>query len=708
MRKKLLKILLPCLLLCFTLGTFFVSAEEKGGTKIIGEPTILIETDSYSLDEVPNAVLNKEYKIFEASASSVDGKPVLISTNVWLHAGSSTQSKVELKNGAFIPKYYGEYLVEYTAIGEQGNTKTESYVVSCVPKQPLAVSIDEVESSALCGTVVEVAGYTVANFNGNVECEIEAKLQNDKLAYTIEKNSMQFIPEKSGTYDITYTIHDYNEEVKSTYAVTIEPNNQAIIYGEANIPKYLIVGNEYTFDSLQSAHYANGEKVAIIPTIEVEYDTTTEKLQDNKFQPTKAGNIEVVYKATYGNTSVEKRYPTQVVDVNYKSRIDFAKYFDTTDAIATTTENGVLLSTIKEGAKGIFINPLMAKDLNFNFSVSTIDVGLGSLNIYLIDAQDSTQKLKISFRRNGDTTYLQLNDGKVYQSAATFVDDTENLLKYDDENRQLVINNTEKFPINKAFDGGDYTGFSSGKVYLEFEFSKITSKAGVYIAKIRNQNLRSNASNMKPVVFYDSYEGGVENVGDVITINRVYVDDVLDTNITVRYYMYYTDGKSNASAGGLEYLISTDGIELNANNTSYDRAYSFIAKKIGSYNIAIQAVDYSGLSVSYSYAIKVEDSNPPELILIGENNNCEVGEVIRLKDVIVMDDYTQSDNIKLYVYVLQANGNSVLVSPIKGYDGYWYKPLQAGTFKVYYYAYDETNNVAMNSYTFTVTDGGTK
>ena len=73
-----------------------------------------------------------------------------------------------------------------------------------------------------------------------------------------------------------------------------------------------------------------------------------------------------------------------------------------------------------------------------------------------------------------------------------------------------------------------------------------------------------------------------------------------------------------------------------------------------------------------------------------------------------MSEYEKPRSCTLYVYVLQANGNSVLVSPIKGYDGYWYKPLQAGTYKVYYYAYDETNNVAMNSYTFTVTERGTK
>ena len=57
------------------------------------------------------------------------------------------------------------------------------------------------------------------------------------------------------------------------------------------------------------------------------------------------------------------------------------------------------------------------------------------------------------------------------------------------------------------------------------------------ISKIKNQTLGKDVSNASPFVLFELYQGGVHQVGDFITIQPVYLGDVLDPNYTVDYWI---------------------------------------------------------------------------------------------------------------------------------------------------------------------------
>lgn len=701
MSKKLSKYLLVFLIsifcLCFVVILTIKSVDANTQSqKVVGEPIITLDTKEYDLQSVPNAVLNKPYRIFDGSAVDIYGNQVVLIENVWLHTYSSTKSKVSLVDGCFFPQYYGEYMVEYTAVDADGNTSTIAYSVACQPKEEFSITIglDTVTKVFDCGVPVNVADYFVENQSGNVSCSIIARLQGGDVEYEINSQTLQFIPMQSGTYSIVYNASDYNESCEKSYDVVVNKNTTPVIFGEAKCPSYMLLGASYSLDLLDAAHFADGKKSSLSPIIRIKYsDLSEEILTGATVVPKVAGKAQIDYIAKYGNEETVKSYFVEIVDVNYTDVIDMSKYFATKNATSVEKEDGVSLSTMQEGATATFINPITSREFDVKFFVTERYSGLEELNIYLTAEHNTEKKIKLSIEKEKETSMVSINDGKKFTSSASFLDSSNITVLYNDENKSISINGKEEYTVGNFLNGQEFTGFGDEKCYISWEFERVSGQAEILISKIKNQTLGKDVSNASPFVLFELYQGGVHQVGDFITIQPVYLGDVLDPNYTVDYWI------ETPTSG--EYAVSVDGVLLNRENAKHNHEYVIQARQNGYYSVYIQAKDEFGPKVTLSYSIVVSDTQSPNIYLIGDvEDSCQLGDTIRLKDAVTNDNV--SLDMELLVYVYSPSSELQRIQIIDGYEGYWFKPKEKGKHMVYYYIFDEAGNRAMQSYTFIV------
>lgn len=698
LRRCLLLFLIPILCLCVGIIISIKNVQANiDSQKVIGEPIITLDTKGYELQAVPNAVLNKPYKIFNGTAEDVYGNQAVLVENVWLHTYSSTKSKVSLTDGCFIPKFYGEYVVEYTATDANGNTSTIAYSVECQPKEELSIML-ELDPVTIfeCGLTVDVAKYTMENQSGNVYCSITAQLQGAEIEYAINPQTLKFTPVQSGVYTIVYNASDYNENCTKSYDIEVKKNTKPIIFGEAQYPAYMLLGTSYSLDILEAAHFAEGKKSSLSPTIRIKYSDHSEEIVEGAtFVPKVAGKARIDYIAKYGNEEMVKSYFVEIVDANYTDVIDMSKYFATENATSVEKEDGVSLSTMQEGATATFINPITARELDVKFFVTERYSGLEVLNVYLTAEYNAEKKIKLTIEKEKETSLVSINDGKKFASSASFLDSDNITVLYNDVKRSISINGKEEYVINNLLNGQEFTGFGEEKCYISWEFEKIkiNGQAEILVTKIKNQTLGKDVSNAAPFVLFELYQGGVHQIGDLITFQPVYLGDVLDPNYTVNYWV------ETPTSG--EFAVSIDGVVLNRENARYNQEYVIQAKQNGYYSVYIQAKDEFGAMITLSYSVMVADTQPPTIYLIG-NTEVEyaLGETIRLKDAVVKDNV--SLEMEMFVYVYTPSSELKRIKLIDGYDGYWFRSIEKGKHTVYYYIFDEAGNRAMQSYSFIV------
>ena len=140
-------------------------SKEIEKTKINYEmkPEISVGMPEGFSEHLPNAVLNKSYKIPSAFAVDVYGDDLTVRTDLYAHYYSETRSLLQIENESFIPTFYGIYTVCYTAVDDFGNVATQTYDITCEEKQPLSASVLEMSGEYFVAQEIRVANIEVEN-----------------------------------------------------------------------------------------------------------------------------------------------------------------------------------------------------------------------------------------------------------------------------------------------------------------------------------------------------------------------------------------------------------------------------------------------------------------------------------------------------------------------------------------------------------------
>ena len=684
--KKLL--LLGCLCLATTaISAVGAVAEVRSNTATSGKvdyqykPDIFIDWEGYTGESVPVAFKDVPYRTFSAQAEDVYGEQLAVSKKVFLHYNESTKSLINLEEDSIVPKYYGIYTVEYTAMDEFGNISVVTYDFECAEKEKLSMEYVGGVTTALAGYETEVADVVYQNANGNVTLRATATLENGGIVYDLTGKT-SFIPAYAGEYMVSFVCSDYTTTITESYTLTISAHNTALFAGEVNLPSYFIVGKEYTLPTPQGYQYVTGKPISIKPIVAVQEgsDKSTE-IDNYKFTASKAGELAIIYRL---GTNVQT-YKARAVDVGYNNpeKFDISKYFYSDSAKASVNTNAGTVTAEVEGARVEFINDLTSRGFDFGFNIAKNGANFEKLNFYLTDSMDKSVSLKISLRKMNETTSsVSINDGLESKFEYSFYSASPVNLQYDEKAKTIAFGADFKFNLE------DFTGFPSGKLEFAFEFVGVTGVSKIAVNSVNNQAIYAMQRDIvAPQVWFETYDGGVKSVGDLITVKGIAVCDILDPDYTVSYCIKRPNG---------EYVVDENGLMLSAQNTDYRKTYTFRATEYGYYAVEIIVQDFMGNSSNFEYTISVADIEAPVVSLKATMpTEIKAGESLTISALDISDNISKECSVSV-------NVSTPVMLTVKVEIGKAYSFTTKGMYSISYVIKDEKGNTTVIMHDFKV------
>lgn len=670
-------------LLCVTCAMSVFAVSAKGGNeKNLGyPPDVTIYYQNYSENNVPSAIKNVPYKIFSAYAEDVYGNELDVTTKVYIHYLEPSKSLVTIDDkGYAMPKYCGTYTVEYSARDKFGNVGSATYDFVCEDNadyEGLSLNLyGDFDENVKVGAVVKIKNCSYSGNIGNAVVTVTAV--NEEKGITVDlTGKTSFIPFYTGSYVIVYECKDYNFTVTESYELSVGESDKSLIYSEPALPKYFIVGKEYVLPDAECYSFADGSPVGVNPTVSVKYDNGNEQEIGNTFTATTEGNITFKYSVS----GDYKEYVCKAVNVGTDGGLDLSKYFYSDTAVASIHSDSITYEAKTNGEQIEFINAAESHNFDFMFSIPEGYDNFFKLNLFLVSKADASKILKISYSKSGETSIVTVNDESSFECEESFSSARSVTVGYSDESRIVRFGSL-------TIELEDFSGFDNEKVYFSFSLEGIEGKSGINVVKIANQIFSEITSDqVEPIVYFETYSGGVEEIGSTVTVNRIFVFDVLDPDYNVSYSIKTPSGV---------YVVDVNGVTLDATNANYEQDYSFIVSEYGRYTVTIYVKDSSSNEEIYAYSITVADVESPTVELKSElKNNLKVGESFVVSELNVTDD--KSESFEIFAYVIKP---SMMTEEVE--VGKTYQFNKKGQYVLCYVVRDETGNSTVLTHTFAV------
>lgn len=665
-------------LLCITCAMTVFTVSAKGGNeKNLGyPPDVTIDYQDYSENNVPVAIKNVPYKVFSAYAEDVYGNELEVTAKAYIHYLEPSKSLVTIDEGYAMPKYCGTYTVEYSARDRFGNVGYATYDFVCEDNEGLSFELyGDFDTAVQVGKVAKIQNYRYSDNIGDVTVTVTAVNREKEIVEELTGKT-SFIPFYTGTYDIVYECKDYNFTLTERTQLSVTESDESLIYSEPSLPKYFIVGKEYALPEAGCYSFADGSPVGIKPAVSVKYgDGDYQEISDT-FTADKEGDITFKYSVT-GDC---REYECKAVNVGTSGSYDLSKYFYSNTATATALDDGIIYE-VTNGEKIEFINVVESHEFDFTFSIPDGYDNFSKLNLFLVSRVDASKILKISYSKSGGTSIVTINDESSFECEEAFSSGRSVAVGYRDESRIVRFGSL-------TIELEAFSGFDNEKVYFSFSFEGIEGKSGINVAKIANQVFSQDKfDRFSPMIYFETYSDGVEKIGATVTVKRIFVFDVLDTDYSVSYSIKTPSG---------QYVVDVNGTVLNEDNASYEEDYSFIASEYGRYLVTILVEDSSLNKGIYAYSITVADVEAPTVELKSKlKDNLKVGEAFVVSELNVTDD--KSEECEILAYVIKP---SMMTEEVEVGKAYQFN--KKGQYVLCYVVRDEAGNSTVLTHTFVV------
>lgn len=694
------KLLIAILFLLLTITTCFyvgcknnvsdipiqVDSKEYKDYKI--PPIINIDFGDYSIDEIPNAVIDKDYKIFNATAHDIYSR--VLDVNVLLYKFYYSENKylLNIENNCFKPSEYGVYTIEYSAEDVFGNRKVLTIDVACSAVEKLSATLSAKNENGVVGQTIELADISVENNIGNVNVTTIAKLKNSNIVLDLTGEN-EFEPEYSGVYEIVYTYSDYNcvDEIK--YEITVTSSEKPII-GKIAVPKYFIAGVSYEIPMPEKCFYSeNGKKYDIVPSVYLKEKNDPDMIKlKGKLLVENEGEVEIIYQAEFNGLIETVSYQSLVVDTGLFDELKMENYFQGNNIFKTATKDDVIITTVTDGAGFNFIRSLPNDVVRFVFGVDSIDNNYDRVDFYLFDSLDVNNRIKVSFERFGQESKVLVNDGEFSKTSFGFEKLARTEFNYNNKQRSVNIGDSAKLEITNTVNGNKFNGFN-GDINIEVCFGDVSGYSSLHVFQINNQSFyKEYGDGVSPYVIFNKYSNSTLRVGDTVELERIFVSDVLDPTCYVDYYVKAPDGSFVKDING-NVLDST---------CDYTKNQIFVADQIGNYLVYIGVKDSAGNEEFYSYGFNVRGKNAVSIHLGEGSTKISIGNSITLKSLEVIK-LQENIEYSVFVYVLCPD---MIMDVVQGGNGATYTPDLIGEYKVFYVVTDSNGEINTINYTFTV------
>jgi len=602
---------------------------------------------------------------------------------VYSDYGKDSQSIVYVKDRQFSPNKIGNYTILYWAEDANKNTTTRELNLYCREyKDGKSLNIDwNGVGTVYAGEKFTLPRVGVVSDNVNFNVETYYKFASGDY----EKiTSDELVLNNVGEYSLKYVLSNSLVSYDFEYQITTEPSNK-IEFLDYKLPTYLIKGGEYTLDAPKVLTYNSEYPTEQYAEIYVSEDSGEYKKIDYADYTVGATN-NAKFKLKYGEVEKEIETVVSVVDVGYSDKLDKSKYFifgnEITISKSSSNISFATSSGLSEDIK--FINAISMENFSLEFMVPKDKDNFSGVKITLTDFYNSA--IQETFSVTKDTT----RNGKFcFKYGST-------IIAYDPLFAGTAF--TVEYVEGKIRCQNDYIKFdekfSSDKVYLSISLTGVTGQSELQLKSINGSSVNSiSRDNGKPTFTVDKSIGLYAKQNEIITLNSVTVSDVFSPFLRKNLYMEVKNPDGSI-------LTSIEGVKLDK-YCDVTKTYTIQLESEGAYSVAYYYTSIKGNPSTYNYYIYTKDNTPPTITLNDGYNEETVVEVKVDKEYVVCG-YQASDNAtpnsNLIVSIMSFSPSQVIETIVDNKIVF----NEKGTWKIYYWCYDEIGNYSYTYYTVKV------
>ena len=661
-----------------------IAGDNLTDTKLIDKEAPVIKVDYLGLDKdsLPNGIVGYPYPLLSATSKDVVDAYCDVTSLVYYNYNSSNRALCNVVDGKFTPTRSGKYTVINQAVDKSGNIAEEIYTIDVVSEEyEVNISVSNTIKTCNIGTKISLGEVEIDLPNGFYT--LETTVESNSKTYTVEDS--MFVPKQKGNHTVLYTVKDFlGRTFEYSYEFECITEDAAVIFDKAVFNKYLISGITYDIPSLEAYDFSTDNNGKLVSLENYLIDSNGRNKVSGTFVPfVNESGKEVTIEYAYNGVVIQS-YTIPCFVTKNDNGIDMTKYFATVAGSfdITASAAGVALSTTKDNTKAEFINYLTADQFKLEFKVNKEKNYFNEFVVYLKDAYDETNQIKVTFKKDGMKSTVKVNDYKdSYKLNSSFVDDTQKFqLVYDSISN--IISTDDDLGVSISLT--DFDGFESNMIIVSFEFVGVIGASEVILSNLDGQPLNNQTIDaISPKLVFDGEYKKRYSINTDFQLFKAYSSDVLSPSITFTLTVKDPNGKV---------VKSVDGITLE--NVIPDE-YIISLDQYGKYSLVYKVTDGNGRSRQYIINLDVSDEIKPELHLSSEEEiNVKVGETVYIPTATATDNL--DTELKIFVYLENPNGASTPLQGTFNYDTY-FRPTVKGTYKVKYIVTDSSGNFVMKT-----------
>ena len=640
-----------------TTAGFFLSVAgdvnlSKDKVRDTEAPVITVGT---SYETMPSAVVGGTYGVPEATAMDGISGNCDVSVSAWYNYSSADASVLNIVDGRFETKYWGDYAIVYEATDASGNLARQILWVKAENEitKPFVTLTEDPKTEYVLGEFFQSTPYTAECYSGEPTVRIYTEMEG----YQIELDAKHCF-EETGTYTVVYEITDCAGQT-GTYEHTIEVTvgDRPIMVDGVDLPQYLFEETEYTFPQVYFNDYrggqmekklATGKIVDAAGTTEVKAGDTYQLLVDNNMD-----TVTVIFECDGATYEVERPVVKPYDKEDGKTRLFLENYFVGEGFSVLREENGVTFTAETADAGWTFANALLATDFSMVLGGVAGQSDFGGLKLVLADSADSAQSLEVELLNIDGVLCVKTGDTQVNMGEVSLDAGHEISITY--QNDILHIAGFE-------IDTGDFAGFASNFLMLSLSFQEAESGAAVRLLSVNNHAM-NNSSRDRVEVWMDiaGTYGGRFEMGTEITLPAAFAGDVLNPNIQFTVTVKQ----------GSEVLTALDGTVLE--NADPTKEYTILANVEGRYTVQYTTEEsFSEKTDGLTYVLHIVDATAPELqFKQAVPTQAKVGDTVCIPEYTLSDNKTAAEDLIVMqtvvcpsgvIVTIPANSNAITVS----------------------------------------------
>ena len=609
-------------------------------------PAIEIEIDygEYDPRYLPEGLVGESYPVFPCEATY--GDEILTDVDAFVYAPDGYVLPVT--GGMFKTAAVGKYTIEYVAKrSDEVGRKNITVTVSEDERALTYKFSDEIVASAYTGTSVFVYGGIAGGGIGDVS--VTTKVLSGDVEISLEKanGGYYFTPEKAGEYTVNVTLSDLvGRKIPFNKTVTVT-DSEAPILNAPSLPRSVVVGGTIKFPTADGVLYS-GEKKTYFP-VSVYFDGVKVS-KEMEITASEAGTYEIKYVCE--NKTAKAEY-SATIEVVAEKEI-FVENHLALDNLASVSVSGdmeYILKTVENGKNASLYFDTAIPETALAIEMKDVAKNYGSAKITFTDSKKAEQKIEIPVKKFGELFHAEY-----------------------DVSKKAIVNQSGEviYEIGYYANGKKFEGFDSGKAYIGIELIDVSDESQITLFKIGARRITSRKLN-NTVEYLTS--------PDYRSVLTTYAGYKVETEVVTAYDLFGSSVPVKFTVTGPDKKVILTG--------SADKRYEFYTEQYGRYRIEYQAYGADAIMTTvYCY-----DIVPPEIKVGKLPESVEVGTTLTLPEAEYSDNYTSTDKLLSYVYVLYGNNRKELIK-----DGsYTFKT--AGEYTIRYAVYDEYQNYTVAEFT---------